>query len=54
MRITLVVRLSLVSSKNLSYDSFVFVTNIEIANSTDEVPHAPPTTSWAEETLIKI
>ena len=45
MRITFGVRLPLVSSKNLSYDSFVFVTNIEIANSTDEALLTPPTTS---------
>ena len=41
---TLGVRLPLVSSKNLSYNSFVFVTNIEVANSTDEVLLTAPTT----------
>ena len=42
-RIALGVRLPLVSSKDLLYDIFVFVTNIEIAISTDDVlltPHS--------------
>ena len=40
-RITLGVRLPLVSSKDLLYDIFVFVTNIEIAISTDDVLFTP-------------
>ena len=42
-RIALGVRLPLVSSKDLLYDIFVFVTNIEIAIFTDDVlltPHS--------------
>ena len=42
-RIALGVRLPLVSSKDLLYDIFVFVTNIEIAIITDDVlltPHS--------------
>ena len=54
MRIVLGVTLSLLSSKDLLYDFFVFVTNIEIASSTDHVLLIPRTCSPAEETLIKI
>ena len=54
MRIVFGMRLPLLSSKDPLYDFFVFVTNIEIASSTDHALLTPHTSSSAEETLIKI
>ena len=54
MRIVLGVTLPLLSSKDLLYDFFVFVTKIEIASSTDHVLLTPRSCSSTEETLIKI